>query len=49
MRSTIISISLRDTFKIILSRKSFLAYAVSLGLCSFSGNAFDLRPGPPSI
>jgi MFS family permease len=33
--------SLRDTLRIILSRKSFLAYAVGLGLCSFSGNAFE--------
>jgi len=33
--------SMSDTFRIILSRKSFLAYAAGLGLCSFSGNAFE--------
>jgi MFS family permease len=29
------------TIRIILSRKSFLAYAIGLGLFSFSGNAFE--------
>jgi predicted MFS family arabinose efflux permease len=33
--------SLADTIRIIVSRKSFLAYALALGLCSFSGNAFE--------
>jgi predicted MFS family arabinose efflux permease len=33
--------SLTDTARIILSRKSFLAAAVGLGLFSFSGNAFE--------
>ena len=33
--------SLADTARIILTRKSFLASAVGLGLCSFSGNAFE--------
>jgi MFS family permease len=33
--------SVRDTIRLILSRRSFLAFAVSLGLFSFSGNAFE--------
>jgi len=33
--------SLTDTLRIILSRKSFIAAAVGVGLFSFSGNAFE--------
>ncbi len=33
--------SLRETLQILLRRPSFLAYALGLGLCSFSGNAFE--------
>jgi MFS family permease len=33
--------SVAATIRIILSRKSFLAYAIGLGLFSFSGNAFE--------
>lgn len=33
--------SVADTMRIILSRKSFIAAAVGLGLFSFSGNAFE--------
>jgi MFS family permease len=33
--------SLPETLRVILSRKSFLAYAFGLGLFSFSGNAFE--------
>lgn len=35
------SYSVPDTLRIVLSRKSFLAYALGLGLFSFSGNAFE--------
>lgn len=33
--------SVADTVRLILSRRSFLPFAVSLGLFSFSGNAFE--------
>jgi predicted MFS family arabinose efflux permease len=34
--------SLRDTLAVMISRKSFLAYAVALGLCSFADTAFEM-------
>jgi MFS family permease len=34
--------SLRNTVRFIRSRKSFLAFAVGLGLFNFSGNAFEI-------
>jgi MFS family permease len=37
--STVYTIA--DTVRVILTRRSFLAYAVGLGLFSFSGNAFE--------
>jgi MFS family permease len=33
--------SLRDALRVILTKKSFLAYAIALGLCSFSDSAFE--------
>lgn len=33
--------SVADAIRLILSRRSFLAYAIGLGLFSFSGNAFE--------
>src|SRR5882757_7849712 len=35
-------LSLRDALSVLLSRKSFLAYALALGLCSFSDTAFEM-------
>jgi len=34
--------SLRDALRVMLAKKSFLAYAVALGLCSFSDTAFEM-------
>jgi MFS family permease len=34
-------LSLSDTARTLLARKCFLAYGLGLGLCSFSGNAFE--------
>jgi len=36
------ALSLRDTLRVMVSRKSFLAYAVALGLCSFADTAFEM-------
>jgi len=35
-------LSLRDTLRVMASRKSFLAYALGLGLCSFADTAFEM-------
>lgn len=36
------ALSLRDTLRVMVSRKSFLAYALGLGLCSFADTAFEM-------
>lgn len=35
-------LSLRDTLRVMVARKSFLAYALGLGLCSFADTAFEM-------
>jgi MFS family permease len=34
--------SVKDAIRVMLAKKSFLAYAVALGLCSFSDTAFEM-------